>query len=112
MPEVEAQYDETAKLSEDVKQHTSKPGQDLINQEMAALRKEIDGLHANVTETENTLRTCIVQLEQYSIEQAEFTKWLEAAEGKVKTQAEPSEQQLAELEVHFIVPQSKDAVLL
>ena len=71
---------------------------------MLTLRAVIDGLQATINETENTLETCIVNLEQYEVEQAQFTEWLEAAEKKIKTKGEPvefetPEQQLVQLEV-------------
>ena len=114
IPETESQYDETSKQSDDVKHHTSKPGQEIVNQEMLTLRAVIDGLQATINETENTLETCMVNLEQYEVEQAQFTEWLEAAENKIKTKGEPvefetPEQQLVELEVCNIVNVSANA---
>ena len=104
IPETESQYDETSKQSDDVKQHTSKPGKDIVNQEMVMLRAEVDGLQATVNETENILETCIVSLENYELEHVLFAEWLDAAENKVKAKAEPvefdtPEQQLTQLEV-------------
>ena len=87
-----------------MKQNTSTRGQDVIEQEMLTLRAEIDGLLAFTNETENSMETCVVGLEQYAVEQAQFAEWLEVAERKVQTKAEPveyesPEQQLVELEV-------------
>ena len=87
-----------------MKQNTSTRGQDVVEQEMLTLRAEIDGLQATINETENSMETCLVGLEQYAAEQAQFAEWLEVVEKKVQTKSEPveyesPEQQLVELEV-------------
>ena len=87
-----------------MKQNTSTRGQDIVQQEMLTLRAEIDGLQATINETENSMETCLVGLEQYAVEQAQFAEWLEVVEKQVQTKAEPveyesPEQQLVELEV-------------
>ncbi len=101
---MQTQFGETSQQSEDVKQRTSPPGQGVVDEEMAALRAELDGLRGGVAETEAALETHVLRLEQYTLEQTEFTRWLEAAENKVKTHADPtlhesSEEQLMQLEV-------------
>ena len=104
IPATQQQYETTSQQSETVKHHnTSHPGQDIINQEMAALNTEYDGIQATANQAEDNLEQCILGLEEFAIEQAQFADWLDAAEVKVKTKGEPVENQEPESQLEELV---------